>query len=79
MGVTQKNWTVLGAAVAAQLAQETCTKKVRKKLAVMHVTKIVRFDWYGVCLKVFGTRNRVCRILFSASFLLKFLERLSVL
>ena len=36
----------------------TCSRNVRsQKLAVMHVTKIVQFDWYGVCLKVSGTRN----------------------
>ena len=46
------------------------------RIAVMHVTKIVLFDWYGVCLKVSGTRNRACSI---ASFLCKFLEGLSVL
>jgi len=43
MGVTQETWQFLSAAVctAHQLAQETCTRSVRKKLAVMHVTKIV--------------------------------------
>jgi len=29
-------------------AQETCTRNLFQKLALMHVTKIVRFDWSAV-------------------------------
>ena len=37
------------------LLKKLVQEKMQKKLAVMHVTKIVQFDWYGMCLKVSGT------------------------